>query len=95
VADYLASLARVRALGIRVIYPAHGPPIETPSEAIDRFTAHRRARIREMEALLARRPQASTSELVESLYGDRLPEGLRRAVERSVEALKAHVETAS
>jgi len=95
VADYLESLERVRALDARVIYPAHGPPIQKPSEVIDRFTAHRRARIREMEALLAERPNASTDELVESLYGTALPAGLKRAVERSVEALKAHVERAN
>jgi glyoxylase-like metal-dependent hydrolase (beta-lactamase superfamily II) len=95
VADYLESLERVRALGPRVIYPAHGPPIEKPDEVIDRYASHRRARIREMETLLAERPSATTGELVESLYGRALPEGLRRAVERSVEALKAHVEAAS
>jgi glyoxylase-like metal-dependent hydrolase (beta-lactamase superfamily II) len=94
VADYLASLERLRALDVDVVYPAHGPPIERPGEAIDRYAAHRRARIREMERLLVDSPNASTSDLVETIYGSGLPEGLRRAVERSVEALKAHVEAA-
>jgi glyoxylase-like metal-dependent hydrolase (beta-lactamase superfamily II) len=91
VADYLTSLERVRALGLAVIYPAHGPPIERPAEVIDRFVAHRQARIREMEALLAQRPSATVQDLVETIYGPSLPEGLRRAAERSVEALRAHV----
>ncbi len=94
VADYLASLERVRALDVDVIYPAHGPPIQNPRDAIDRYAAHRRARIREMETLLTESPNASTGELMASLYGMDLPDGLRRAVERSVEALKAHVESA-
>ena len=91
VADYLASLERVRGLGLAVIYPAHGPAIEHPVEVIDRFVAHRRARIREMEGLLAERPDATAQDLVAAIYGPSLPEGLRRAAERSVEALKAHV----
>jgi glyoxylase-like metal-dependent hydrolase (beta-lactamase superfamily II) len=91
VADYLRSLERLREFGLAVIYPAHGPTIEHPDEVIDRFVAHRQARIREMERLLAERPHASAQDLVETIYGPGLPEGLRRAAERSVEALEAHV----
>ncbi|MGE0159579.1 MAG: MBL fold metallo-hydrolase [Gemmatimonadales bacterium] len=91
VADYLASLERVRALDVDVVYPAHGPVIENPPEAIERFARHRRARIAEMEELLAQRPTATTADLVEVLYSSSLPDGLRRAAERSVEALVAHV----
>jgi glyoxylase-like metal-dependent hydrolase (beta-lactamase superfamily II) len=95
VADYLKSLARVRALGVDVVYPAHGPPITDPVATVDRYTSHRLARIREMEALLAATPAASVEELVEAIYGSSLPAGLRRAVERSVDALKAHVEASA
>lgn len=91
VADYLASLERVRSLGLAVIYPAHGPALEPPEDVIDRFVAHRQARIREVEGLLADRPDATTQDLVEAIHGPILPDGLRRAAERSVEALKWHV----
>lgn len=92
VADYLASLERVGRLDLAVIYPAHGPPLERPAEALERFAAHRRERIRQMEVLLAQRPAASAEEILETIYGRQLPEGARKAALRSIEALKAHVE---
>jgi glyoxylase-like metal-dependent hydrolase (beta-lactamase superfamily II) len=95
VADYLRSLAAVRALGLEVIYPAHGPPLEDPAEALDRFEAHRRERIRQVEAFLAERPGADADELMMAIYGFLLPERARRAARLSMEALKAHVETRS
>jgi len=91
VADYLASLERVRDLGVDVIHAAHGPTIEDPQGAIDRFALHRRTRIAQMEALMAARPGATTVELVDAIYGSSLPNGLRRAAEKSVAALEAHV----
>jgi glyoxylase-like metal-dependent hydrolase (beta-lactamase superfamily II) len=92
VADYIASLERVGRLGLDVIYPAHGPPLENPAEALDRFATHRRERIRQVAALLADRPAASADELLETLHGKQLPERARRAALRSIEALKAHIE---
>lgn len=94
VADYLASLERVRRLGVDVIYPAHGPPIGNPAPVIDRFAAHRRARIEQMAGLLGAHPEASTPELTEMIYGPGLPDTMRRAAERSIEALKAHITNA-
>jgi glyoxylase-like metal-dependent hydrolase (beta-lactamase superfamily II) len=94
VADYLRSLERVRALGLEVIYPAHGPPLEDPEEALERFAAHRRERIRQVEAALAERPDAGAEELLEVVYGLALPASARRAALMSMEALKAHVEGA-
>ena len=92
VADYLASLERVRSLDLAIIYPAHGPPLESPEGALDRFVEHRRHRIRQMEALLAEMPGASGEELLAVIYGKQLPEGARKAALRSVEVMKAHVE---
>ena len=92
VADYLASLERVGALDLDVIFPTHGPPIEDPAAAIARFTAHRHERIHEMKDLLAAKPGASTDQLLQSIYGVELPEAARRAAAKSIEALKAHVE---
>lgn len=92
VADYLESLNKVRALDLDVIYPAHGPPLEAPDVAIDRFEQHRRDRIHQMEVTLAERPEATVDELRDSIYGTRLPDLARRAATMSLEALKAHVE---
>jgi glyoxylase-like metal-dependent hydrolase (beta-lactamase superfamily II) len=94
VADYLRSLERVRALAVEVIYPAHGPPLTEPAEALDRYTAHRRERIRQVEAALAERPGAGPDELLDLVYGAALPAAARRAALMSMEALKAHVERA-
>jgi glyoxylase-like metal-dependent hydrolase (beta-lactamase superfamily II) len=91
VADYLASLERVRALGVDVIHAGHGPAIEAPEQTLDRYVAHRQGRIAQMAVLLAERPGASAEELAREIYGASLPEGLRRAVERSVEAHMTHV----
>jgi glyoxylase-like metal-dependent hydrolase (beta-lactamase superfamily II) len=92
VADYLDSLERVRRLDVDVIYPAHGPPLEDPRQALDRFEAHRRERIRQMEAMLTERPGASAEELLDAVYGSTLPESARKAALASIAALKAHVE---
>jgi len=92
VADYLASLERVRRLDLDVIYPAHGPPLTDPRAAIDRFAAHRQERIQQLQALLAERPGATAEDLLAMVYGATLPESARKAALRSIEALKAHVE---
>jgi glyoxylase-like metal-dependent hydrolase (beta-lactamase superfamily II) len=94
VADYLSSLERVRALGLAVVYPAHGPALVDPEEALDRFVAHRRERIRQVELALAEHPRADVEELLELVYGSALPSGVHRAARMSMEALKAHVEGA-
>ncbi len=92
VADYLESLERVRRLDLAVIYPAHGPALENPSEALDRFRAHRHERIRQMEGMLRERPGASAEALLDTVYGPALAESTRKAALRSIAALKAHVE---
>lgn len=92
VSDYLDSLDRVRQLDLAMIYPAHGPALEQPKEALERFEAHRRERIRQMAAMLRERPGANADELLDVVYGGSLPEGARKAALRSLDALKAHVE---
>lgn len=91
VADYLASLERLRALDLEVIYPAHGPPIEDPDATLDRFEHHRRERIREVEEALDRNPEASPRALLETIYGRNLPPHVEAAALRSLEALVDHV----
>jgi glyoxylase-like metal-dependent hydrolase (beta-lactamase superfamily II) len=95
VADYLASLARVRALGVGTLYPAHGPTLVDGPAALDRFEAHRRARIRQVEEALARRPDAGARDLLRPVYGDTLPAGMEGAALKSLEALLEHVRAAA
>lgn len=91
VADYLESLDRIRALGARVIYPAHGSPVREVAEALDRYETHRRKRIRQVERARAGAPEASPDELVRRIYGDEVPPGLRAAARKSVEAILHHL----
>jgi glyoxylase-like metal-dependent hydrolase (beta-lactamase superfamily II) len=87
VADYLDSLAKVRAFGPSVIYPAHGPALTDPGVALERFEAHRRGRIRQVEDALAAAPDADLDALLDLVYGNALPPGLRPAAAQSLAAL--------
>ena len=91
VADYLASLQRLRSLDLAVIYPAHGDPLMDATEAIDRFEAHRRERIAQVRRLLSERPGAELDELFDIVYGGGIPSAVRRAARLSVGALLEHV----
>lgn len=91
VADFLASLERVRALGPDVIHPAHGPDLEEPEAALDRFEAHRRERIRQVREALAEAPRLDEADLLARVYGAGLPPGLEGAALESLRALVAHV----
>jgi ribonuclease/clavin/mitogillin len=85
--DYLASLARVRALEPTVIFGAHGPAIGTPIAKIDEYVAHRLEReAKILEAVVA--GAATPAEIVARVYTD-VPESLHTLAERSV---LAHLE---
>ena len=74
--DYLTSLEKIRALGCRIIYPAHGEPFTDVDAAITRYVQHRMERVEQaMEALQS--GPASTEELVERIYGRELEPALR------------------
>ena len=91
VADYFESIDRLRGLDVSVAYPAHGPPLDDPAEALDRFERHRRARIRQVEEALLDHEGASAEELLEIVYGGLLPPGMRRPAMRSLAALLEYV----
>jgi glyoxylase-like metal-dependent hydrolase (beta-lactamase superfamily II) len=91
VADYLASLERLRTIDLEVIYPAHGPPLEDPASALDRYERHRRYRIRQVEEALERHPGSSMDELLDAVYGSTVPASMRGAARRSLVALVEHV----
>lgn len=70
---YLDSLRRLRALGARVLYPAHGPPIGDPATFVDEYVAHRLAREAKVLAAVAA-GAAPVEELVPRAYTDVKPE---------------------
>jgi glyoxylase-like metal-dependent hydrolase (beta-lactamase superfamily II) len=83
-AAYLATLDRLAALHLDVIYPGHGPPIEQPADKLREYTQHRLEREGQvLEALAA--GAATPPEIRARVYPD-LEVGLHRAAEGSVQA---------
>jgi glyoxylase-like metal-dependent hydrolase (beta-lactamase superfamily II) len=93
VADYFASLRRLRGLDLAVIHPAHGPSLDDPAGALDRFERHRRARIQAVRDVLAADPGAGEDALYEAVYGDSVPAGLERAAREALRAVREYVDT--
>ncbi len=92
VADYLRSLEKLRALDLAVIHPAHGPDLDDPTDAIDRFDAHRRARIEQVRRVVEESPGVELEALVARVYGAGLPHAMRSAARRSLSALLEYLE---
>ena len=86
-AQYLASLERLRALRARILYPAHGPVIEEPDAVITAYLAHRRMRETQvLEALAA--GHATVEVIADSIY-----HGLDAALMAAArENVRAHLE---
>lgn len=93
VADYLRSLDRVEALSPRRLHPAHGPTLEEPVAAVERFRRHRLERLRQVEDAVRELGSGDAGEeawiraVVERVYGPDLPAGVEVAAEWSVRAL--------
>ncbi|MBI2711078.1 MAG: MBL fold metallo-hydrolase [Actinobacteria bacterium] len=82
-ADYLASLRKVRSLRPRAIAPGHGHLIVDPVAKIDEYLAHRLARERQVLDALRTLGEAGTQRIVELLYVD-VPAALHPMARRSV-----------
>ena len=82
-ADYLASLARVRALDADTLIPAHGDPFDDAEAAIDRYVAHRELRLARVRDALraAGAAGAKGDEVTTAVYGASLAADLRAAAE--------------
>lgn len=79
---YLASLERLLALDLDVLYPGHGDPITEPHAYIRYYLAHRR--MREAQVVDALRAGLATPvEIAARIYPD-VAEGLRRATHEQV-----------
>ncbi len=79
-AVYLASLARLRGLQPRTLYPAHGAPAPDGVRALDEYLAHRRAREEKVVAALA--AGGTLAEVTARAYDD-TPPAVHPIAERS------------
>ena len=86
-AQYLASLERLRALAPHVLLPAHGPPIVDPAAVLTAYLDHRHARERQILAAL-RAGLDTVPRIVESIYDGLAPALLPAAREN----VRAHLE---
>jgi glyoxylase-like metal-dependent hydrolase (beta-lactamase superfamily II) len=90
-AAYLRSLERIAALSPVVLYPAHGPPLADPAEAVARYRRHREARIDQVVRALRRAGPSRPRELLEAVYGAELHPSLRDAAEGSLHAILGYL----
>jgi glyoxylase-like metal-dependent hydrolase (beta-lactamase superfamily II)/8-oxo-dGTP pyrophosphatase MutT (NUDIX family) len=85
--EYLATLERLRSMGLARIYPGHGPVIDDAPAKLDEYVAHRRERERQVVDAVAA-GAAEIPAMVKRIYAD-VPEVLHPMAERSV---LAHLE---
>ena len=91
-ADYLASLRRLRELGDVTVLPGHGPELPSAGTAAAQYLAHREARLEQVRAAVA--AGASTPEqVVEVVYAD-VDRALWPAATLSVRAQLAYLQAA-
>jgi glyoxylase-like metal-dependent hydrolase (beta-lactamase superfamily II) len=83
-ADYMASLSRLRALpNLHVICPGHGPLITDPAAYIDSYIRHRNEREQQIVAALAEGGATTSWDLMLKIYTD-IDSRLRRAADNNV-----------
>lgn len=83
-AAYLASLDLVEQLRPTILYPAHGPPLRDPPEALSRYRRHRAARIAQVEQALRHAGSARAGDLLPAVYGASLDPRLAAAARGSL-----------
>lgn len=90
-ADYLASLRRLRDLGPATALVAHGPVLPDLAAACEQYLAHRAERLGQIQDALARLAldasldDVTVTEVTDTVYAD-APEAVRFAAEASVRA---------
>jgi ribonuclease/clavin/mitogillin len=80
--DYLSSLKRLQQLGVRRIYPAHGPVVEDGPALIAEYIEHRLLRERQILEVLGDGP-ATIPAIVERVYAA-VPKNLHAMAGQSV-----------
>jgi glyoxylase-like metal-dependent hydrolase (beta-lactamase superfamily II) len=93
VAGYLHSLDTVLELQPGVLLPAHGPPLPDPRATVERYRAHREARIEQVCNVLREIGSATAAQLVRTIYGPELHPGLVNAAEGSIHAMLRYLQT--
>ncbi|HYH80944.1 MAG TPA: MBL fold metallo-hydrolase [Longimicrobium sp.] len=88
---YLRTLDRVAALSPSILYPAHGPPITDPDEAVRRYRRHREERIAQVVHALRRTGPSHTAGLIDTVYGAELNPALRSAAQGSLGAIMGYL----
>lgn len=68
-ADYLESLEKLRGIGLTMLYPGHGEPMDDPDEVIGWYIAHRIEREAQIVAALER-GRRTVGHIVEECYRD-------------------------
>ena len=90
-AAYLRSLDRIASLSPVVLYPAHGPELADPAEAVARYRRHRETRIEQVVQALRRAGPSRPRELLDAVYGADLHPSLRGAAEGSLHAILGYL----
>jgi glyoxylase-like metal-dependent hydrolase (beta-lactamase superfamily II) len=94
-ADYLASLATLRALGPATVLPAHGPVLPDLAATCDAYLAHRQERLDQVRAVLAELDPdlddaATLAQVTDRVYAE-TDAAVRFAAEASVAAQLAYL----
>jgi glyoxylase-like metal-dependent hydrolase (beta-lactamase superfamily II) len=72
-AQYLASLRKLKDVDIACLAPGHGYPIPDPQDTIEKLLRHRALRERKIATKLAALGDATVAELVPAVYDDVAP----------------------
>ena len=91
-ADYLASLRRLRELGDVTVLPGHGPELPSAGTAAEQYLAHREARLEQVRSAVAAGAQ-TPEQVVEAVYAD-VDRALWPAATLSVRAQLAYLRSA-
>ncbi|WP_104083175.1 MBL fold metallo-hydrolase [Cryobacterium sp. Y11] len=90
-ADYLASLDRLRAIGPAIVLPAHGPVLPDLTAICDTYLAHRNERLDQVRAALSTLGRdASIAQVTDVVYAQ-TDAAVRFAAEASVRAQLAYL----
>jgi len=90
-ADYLASLETLRALGPATVLPAHGPVLPDLAALCDAYLAHRHERLDQVRRALAELgPDATVGQVTDLVYSD-TDASVRFAAEASVRTQLAYL----
>ncbi len=83
-AEYMAGLERLRSLGLELICPGHGPPVDNPGAKLTEYLEHRQEREDKLVAAL-QAGLRTRDELLDTVWADAPPQ-LREAAGVTLDA---------